>query len=117
MLYARTRCKIRKSTGDRDIYGQDIYGEPADALCAVVKLDAGALKTSVRTDSSASRGNAEEIAPVARLLFPPVYDVAVGDLVKVMEFVMEVKSVQPRVAVFGVIDHFEVDLAATEALF
>lgn len=116
MLYARIPCKIRKQSGT-DVYGQAAYGDPAEAMCAVVKLDASAIKTSVRTDSSASRGSAEEVAPVGKLLFPPIYDVAIGDLVLVHGLTVKVKSVQPRFAVFGGVDHNEVDLMATENVF
>lgn len=116
MLYARTPCRIRKFL-ETDLYGQPSYGASSEAMCAVVKLDVSAMKTSVRTDSSASRGNAEERVSVGRLLFPATQQIAIGDLVNLMGYTVEIMSVQPRLTVFGALDHFEADLATAEVEF
>ncbi|CAO3459770.1 hypothetical protein [Azospirillum argentinense] len=113
-LYARTPCQIIPA-GLFDEYGTPALGAAQDALCAVVKFDLAAAKTSVRTDSSASRGTAEEIVPAIRLLFPTLYPIRIGDRVRLFGALVEASSVQPRLAVSGEHDHNQVDCIATES--
>lgn len=114
-LIARTPCTIR-FPGGRDIYGSPQLGPARPALCSIVRFEIGADKTSVRTDSSASRGNAEEATAAVRLLFPPLYRVTTGTVVEMLGARVEIISVHPRHAVSGELDHYQVDAQVAEAV-
>lgn len=108
-LRANATAKVTPTVGV-DIYGKEQLGVSYTAKCAVVKLTQASEKTSVRTDSSASRGAAHEITADARLLFPPSSGVKIDDKVEVHGFSLKVISVFPRVSVTGRYDHDQVDL-------
>lgn len=115
MLYARVPCTLARPTAN-NLYGQRGYAAPGAALCQVVKLNAGAAKTSVRTDSSASRGSAEEFVADAVLLFPALYDVAVGTLVTIKGLTLEIKTIERRFTVAGDLDHYEAALVVAKGV-
>lgn len=88
-------------------FGEPLFSPQVRVRCAVVSLNLNTAKTSVRTDSSATRGNAEEDTSTAKILFP--IDVRIG---KEMKFEIagqqfRVMDVQPRFAVNGRHDHDE----------
>jgi hypothetical protein len=105
-------CTVTKLGPEPDLYGQSQLGKPTPAKCGVIKLDLMAMQTSVRADSSASRGNADEKTVVGRLLFPANTDVGLGDKVVVenVNVGLEVLSVFPRHTVHGKLDHHQVDV-------
>lgn len=108
MFTPNLNCLIKARTG-YNRYGADAYGAATKARCSIIKLEEAREKTSVRTDSSASRGNAEEITSDARLLFPNAQSINRGDLIQVYGFVLKVSSIFPRIAVNGRLDHWQVD--------
>src|SRR4051794_22907410 len=112
-LFCRTPCVLHERK-TRDVFGQTTLTVGVPALCAVVKFDVGAQKTSVRTDSSASRGNAEEIMADARILLPPLFKPSIGTIVELHGYRIEVKSVHPRLTVFGQLDHYQCDCDVAE---
>lgn len=114
-LFCRTPCVLREPQA-RDLFGQTTLGPPMKALCAVVKFETGAQKTSVRTDSSATRGNAEEIVAAARILFPPLFQPAIGTIVELHGERVEIKSIHPRLTVFGQLDHYQCDCDIAEEM-
>ncbi|BBI61676.1 hypothetical protein HSBAA_29820 [Vreelandella sulfidaeris] len=67
-------------------------------------------QTSVRADSSASRGRGQEVEANSIVLLPPTLPIAMGDLVEVMGYSFEVESIQPRLNIMGRHDHNEVGL-------
>jgi hypothetical protein len=93
----------------KDLYGVRIYGPYTTVPFAIVKLERSSEKTSVRTDSSASRGSAQEILADARFLFPKNVIVQEGDRVEFGDFKLTVVSVWPRYRVTGELDHWQVD--------
>lgn len=108
-IVAKTACQISPK-GSLDVYGGYKHLEPHGARCAVVRLVTGEDKTSVRADSSASRGHADEIITKSRLLFPPKTEIAVDDLVELLGIKLKVTDIQIRIAVSGVLDHLQVEL-------
>ena len=110
-LISNTPCVITRTVG-KDIYGQDQYSDPEDSFCGVVKLDIISEKTTVRTDSSASRGRAHEIEADARLLFESHIELDRNDRVDVMGHSLRVVAIFPRLDVHGDHDHNQVDLMA-----
>ncbi len=93
-----------------DRHGQRRYGSPMKVRCGVVTMRESAEKTSVRTDSSASRGSAKEDLLQGRILFPRNVRLNVGDRVEIMGFKMTVKGSHPRFSIPGQLDHWEVAL-------
>lgn len=111
MFFPNTTCRLIKE-GALDQYGQRTRGTETTEECAVVKLEVAAKKTSVRADSSASRGKAQEQVSDARLLFRPNVGVDIGDFIEIMGYTLRVSSVHPRRNVMGDLDHYQVDADA-----
>ena len=91
----------------------DQYGRPSDAitipaLCGVVKMRFDSAKTSIRTDAAASRGSAREFEAKVLLLFPPQTPVNLDDSIQVQGQRVRAISVEPRFAITGQLDHYEV---------
>jgi len=101
-------CEVA-SLGSADVYGKRKYGPWRRVPFAQVKLVESASKTSVRTDSSATRGSANEILADTRFLFLPNVVLKPGDIVRAHGQTFTVVSVFPRVSVTGVHDHWQVD--------
>ena len=108
MFRPNLKCQVAKLLG-ADMYGKRTYGDYTTQSFAIVKLEQKTDKTSVRTDSSASRGSAQEILADARFLFPKNVDLAEGDRIKFGGFTLTVVSVWPRHRVTGELDHWQVD--------
>lgn len=109
-LFAPTPCTFKTMDEETDEFGQPTFGPARPAKCAVVKFLVGREKTSVRADSSGSRGNAEEITADARLLFPPATKILIGDKVTLFDVDLRVLNFTPRLSVAGRLDHYQVDL-------
>lgn len=109
MFIPNLRCRVRRRTGT-NVYGKGTYESPKPALFAIVRLEEESSTTSVRTDSSASRGNANENTIAARFLFPISVKLKQGDIVEYLNYRMAVQSVWPRYSVTGTHDHWQVDL-------
>ena len=104
---------IKKVTG-RDIYGQPQHGAALSCPFAIVNLETKSQKTSVRADSSGSRGSADEIASDRlKILIAPHMRVAIQDRFEFEGASYIISMMHPRRTVFGSIDHFECDLEVT----
>jgi hypothetical protein len=101
-------CTIYPQTG-LDLYGKPVFGDPIKEKCAIVKLDVVAMKTTVRADSSASRGAADELTSMARILFTNTSKVQIGDKIIVAGQDLKVLSKFPRYSIDGEFDHWQVD--------
>lgn len=109
MFIPNAYCTVRRRNGT-NLYGKAIYTKPQTIRCGVVRLSEMSSPTSVRTDSSASRGSAKEERAISRLLVPANTKLVSGDEVTLGEFVLTVNGVQPRYAINGKIDHWQVEL-------
>ncbi|MGE8141854.1 hypothetical protein ACQKOE_07750 [Novosphingobium sp. NPDC080210] len=98
---------IRKGA-TRDIFGQPSYGAPAPLRCAVVRLTTDVVPSTVRADSSASRGAAEETTAQAVILVPATTAIAVGDVLELLGERIEVTGRHPRINTRGTLDHIEI---------
>lgn len=105
-----TTCKLHATDGVIDVYGQQGALPGRVVPCAVVTYDLSRQKSSVRADSSGSRGRAEELAGVARFLFPAQTVIKRGDKIEKDGFFLEVIEIHPRYSVAGRLDHKEVDM-------
>lgn len=100
-----------RAVAGRDVHGRPSWGEERVCAFAIVNLDVGALKTSVRADSSASRGSADETAAMnAVVLMPAHTQLKIGDLFTFEEAKFLVKNIHPRRGVTGKLDHLQVAL-------
>jgi hypothetical protein len=100
--------KLSRKIG-KNIYGETTWSSWLNVPCAVVtdvdKID----KTPVRSDSSASRGAAEERTAVAKYLFPKNVMIGQDDKFEIDDLSLRVIAVQKRFSVLGAFDHLEVD--------
>lgn len=110
MFEPNSTGKLRTRTG-RDVHGRGAYGAERDCPFAPVNLAVGAQKTSVRVDSSASRGAADETVAVrAKILVPTYVSLKIGDLFIFDGVTYEIAATHGRRSVMGALDHYEVDM-------
>lgn len=85
-----------------------MLGAKISERCAIVKLINSVEKTTVRADSSASRGSSKEYLADAVLLMLASSKVQLGDVVTVAGANVQVIAKFPRYDVNGRLDHLEV---------
>lgn len=107
MLRPNQFCIIAKRTGN-DVFGQPLPGRRVREMCSVVKLEISDEKTSVRTDSSASRANAHEFQSDAVILLTAKSIAAINDILIVRGHELKITMIHPRYDVNGILDHHEV---------
>jgi hypothetical protein len=106
---------LSRKSNRRDRYGKAVYYTPVKTPCSVVKLEVSSVASSVRADSSASRGAAEQEEAAANLLFPPNVKIAIDDIVVVANVRLRITMTHQRFhAVTGSLDHIEVGAAIAE---
>lgn len=110
MFRPNTYCYVYQRSDEQDAYAQFTYSQPIKTPCSVTQMDLKVAKTSVRADSSASRGRAEEEIGMARLLFLPNAVLREGDIVTIDGNALEVMRIFQRHDVNGKVDHLQVDL-------
>lgn len=95
-----------------DVNAERKYGNQRECPYATVSMKIDLQKTSVRADSSASRGSADEIATTRTKILVPAYVTAsFGDrFISAEGYRFLVKSVHPRYSIGGRLDHYEIDL-------
>lgn len=109
MYIPKNRCVITKAVGT-NVFGQEQPGATVKERCAIVAIISNDKKTSVRSDSSASRGNANELLYDAVILVGPRSRAEMHDVMTVNGFKMKIMTVQPRYNIDGVLDHYQLDL-------
>lgn len=109
MFIPNTHCRITDMNGRFDVHGNPVPGAIRTVQCAVVKIAETRVKTSVRTDSSASRGFAHESSVSARLLFLAGEVICEGDLIEFRNYKLKVTGVSPMYSVNGAPDHNQID--------
>lgn len=101
-----TTALLSRMTG-MDVHSEPTFSPAIKVECGIVGLNMESLKTSVRADSSASRGTIEEEVIAGKILFLPKASPAIGDKVVIQAMTLRCKAVQPRLAVTGDLDHYE----------
>lgn len=109
MINPNIPCVVVKESGT-DVYGRPLAGERIKTKCNIVALKGSSVKSSVRADSSASRGRAHELISETVLLFPRYTNISFDDTVEVQGQKLRVMAVHPRYDVSGRLDHLEVGL-------
>ena len=107
-------CLVSKLSG-RDVYGQTLTAKIHRERCSIVTFDIQNLKSSVRADSSASRGAAqEEVAQVVILLTKNTV-ARIDDTITVAGRTLKIASSEPRFDVNGQLDHHRITCSAWSA--
>lgn len=106
MFQPNSKCII--SSAKSDEYGMPLAGAKFVEGCTVVKLKIVNEKSSVRADSSASRGNAREFESDANILLTKNTKAKIDDLIELPECKLRIVSKMPRRNLQGVLDHYEV---------
>lgn len=78
-------------------------------MCAVLKLRKESVDTTVRADSSATRGHAQEILSDAWLLVAHNEPIKISDRLRLAGFTLKIVAIRPRFGVFGTHDHNEIE--------
>lgn len=94
----------------RDVYGQPTFGAPVKELCSAVRLDFRTQPTTVRTDSGASQGHANEDAHVVVILVRPKSKAVIGTRVDLLGYKLRVERSIVRYTAAGRLDHYQLEL-------
>lgn len=91
----------------------DVYGRPALAnavheRCTVTTTVISVVKSAIRADTSATRGNAREMDVDATVLLTKRTKAKLGDIIEVDGVKMRITSMIRRDNLQGVTDHYEV---------
>lgn len=100
----------------RTVHGKETFASGVPIGLSVVHLKMYSAKSSVRADSSASRGAADGEEAAAKLLLPTSVDIAIGDVIQVMSSHVEVVSIESRFNTRGVHDHNEIGASIRAAV-
>lgn len=106
MLIPNLTLTYKKRTGT-DLYGTETLSASVEERCAIVKLRYEAQHTTVRADSSGSRGYASEFAAQTKILVMADTGIEIGDQITIQGVTLRVMSRFPRHAVTGRLDHYE----------
>lgn len=101
-------CKIYRSSGQTDVYGQPKPSTIVMERCSIIDLNMKSLKTTVRADSSASRGAASEEILDALLLMTKTTKAQIEDVVEVAGVKIRITKKFPRHDIGGKLNHYEV---------
>jgi hypothetical protein len=110
-------CQFRPKMNQYDEYGMAMFAPTVSVPFALVRFDTKVDDTTVRADSSATRGNVKEYSASGRILVVKTFKPAWGDMVTFDGKVFKVKEVEPRYNVLGLLDHYECDLEKSEDIF
>lgn len=107
MFQPNGSCTLRRRAG-RDKYGQAKLADPVTIDYAPVDMNMTVEKTSVRSDSSATRGQAEQLVSAnAKVLVPANTVIQSGDKLEIDGANYQVSGIHFRKNVFGSVDHIE----------
>lgn len=110
MLIPNCKGYLSRRTG-KNMYSEPTFAAPKLVECSIIRMMDQVKKTSVRTDSSASRGNAEEIVIIAKILFPVKVVLGQGDKFAIAGLQLKVEGIHQRFDTLGQHDHNEVDFS------
>jgi hypothetical protein len=101
---------LRRLTGFSP-QGRSVWSEETKLKVAIVTLKSKIERSSVRADSSASRGRAEEARADGVVLVPPDIAVVAGNRLGLLGAQYEVVTAFPRHGLDGSLGHTQVELA------
>jgi hypothetical protein len=98
----------------RRVRSYDVYGQPVlsaaktEPLVGIVKLRREAQHTTVRADSSQSRGHADEFVATTKFLLVPRTAAEIGDQLEFGGVRVKITTKWAQYDTAGRIDHYEV---------
>lgn len=101
-----TTCVLIKNSG-YNMYGEPIREERITEKCALLNAGLSMKKSSVRADSSASRGNALETTADYWLILMPDTKAELDDLIEIHGVQVKINQLIPRYSLRGQHDHTE----------
>lgn len=107
MFITTLDCKIRKVT-TLNQYAEEALGSVINERCAPVRLRHNQNHSSVRADSTASRGAADEDQADTIVLLTPGTQAELGDQLEVAGLKVRIVQRFPRHNMAGKIEHYEV---------
>lgn len=107
MFRPNQRCRIRLA-GETDVHGQTTPGPVITERCSIVRLMVSQSKSSVRADSSASRGAAHELQADAVILMTVTTKARIEDMVEFAGAKFKISGRFPRHDANGRLDHIEI---------
>ena len=110
MFRPNQTCSVCTNAGKTDVYGRPTGSTWVTEQCAVVKLNVKSEKTAVRSNTSATQGNARELETDAILLMTKNTAVKIDGLVNIYGNQLRVIGVFQRHDAKGVFDHVQVAL-------
>lgn len=114
MIRPNVRGTWEQVTG-RDLHGDPELGSPARIEAVIVEWDLGSDYTTVRADSSASRGYAREVVGAVIIYVKPSVAIARGDRVTLRGETLRVVSNKTQMNGMGCASHFVYGLEPWEA--
>lgn len=105
---------LRRVVG-RDVQNRETLGPEIECPFAPVKLSRDVERTTVRADSSATRGQADEVVSASKILVVAYVQPRLGDRFIYNGQTWKISAVHPRTSVAGVLDHYECDMDALPA--
>ncbi len=114
MFFPNTRCDLYSRKAVKNNFVKPTYTGRISVPCAVIYLDVTVAKSSVRADTSGSRGQAEQEQGDAMLLFPRNLKLKLGDVVFKDDKWLEVIECEPRRDVLGKLDHHQITFRKIE---
>lgn len=110
MFRANQYCRLQLSSGN-DVYGQPLPFIYRKERCAVVKLVLTSTRSTVRADSSATRGNARELQAQSIILLSPRTHAHINDIIEIGDVRLRIEGIFARHDVLGRLDHYEINAA------
>lgn len=108
MLNANGTCTIEKVNGF-DVNGEPTFVGLTREACAVIRISRVLEKTTVRADSSSSRGHGDERTSRSKILLQSETVAGLGDRLTVMNLKLRIIDMRERIDVTGYVDHYETD--------
>ena len=107
MFKPNAYCYIVRTSTDTDVYGMPLNSTKTKEPCTPLRVDAQVDRSSVRADTSASRGNAREFQTEAKFLVPKNTVARIDDILEWQGDAMRIAGKMPRYNLQGVLDHYE----------
>jgi len=107
MFRPNIKLSLHARRAKRDIFGAEFFSKPVPIQAGIVRLASLMEMSSVRADSTASRGAAEDMIAEAKILLPTSTRAKVGDVLEGYGVKIEVTGLHPRINTRGQLDHYE----------
>lgn len=116
MFLPNTRADLYRRSTESNNFGKHEYSTRKSVPCSVIYLNVASKKSSVRADTSGSRGQADQMEGDARFCFPLYVALQIGDAVFKDDTWLEIIEIEPRRNVLGQLDHNQVEFAKIEPI-